>query len=109
MSVVKASRKKHRIGVILCIVSIIVPCWSKTNVSSDKDVESIQGYFLLNVTQKLSEDFNRTYNEELGISFIKVSTFKINRNCHSAASGVLENLRYIQLCSSSTRSKQSTS
>lgn len=95
MNVEKASRKKHRIGVILCIASIILPCWSKTSIYSDKDVESIQGYFLLNITQKLSEDFNRTYNEELGISFIKVSRLKMKCNCDCAASNVVENLRYI--------------
>lgn len=109
MNVEKTSSKYHRIGVILCIASIILPCWSKTSVSSDKNVESIQGYFLLNITQKLSEDFNRTYNEELGISFIKVSVLKVNCNSYNAASYVLENLRYIQLCGGSTRSKQSTS
>lgn len=44
------------------------------NVSFEKPVESIHGVYLRDVADKLSENFNSTNYEELGIGYIKVSS-----------------------------------
>lgn len=58
--------------VLLLITSLIVNCVSKQSGSKVSNVESIHGYFLQSIAKKLSEEFNKTNNEELGISFTQV-------------------------------------
>lgn len=58
--------------VLLLFTPLIVHCVSKQSGAKVSNVESIQGYFLQSIAQKLSEDFNKTNNEELGISFAEV-------------------------------------
>lgn len=58
--------------VLLLIITLAVQCASKQLSTREPNVESIQGYFLQSIAQKLSEDFNKTNNEELGITFTQV-------------------------------------
>lgn len=57
---------------LLVLLSIIQCCVAK-NLPSEKPVESIDGLYLQDIADKLSENLNKTNNEELGVTYIKVS------------------------------------
>lgn len=41
----------------------------------EKPIESIDGFYLKDIAEKLSENLSKTNNEELGVAFIKVSFY----------------------------------
>lgn len=50
---------------------VIVSCLCK-NVSSEKQVDNMDELYLQNIADWLSDNLNRTNNEELGAAYIKV-------------------------------------
>lgn len=57
---------------LLLLLSINQCCATK-NFTSEKPVESIDGLYLQDIANILSENLNKTNNEELGVTYIKVS------------------------------------
>lgn len=63
---------KYLVYVVLILFCAIGWCVGK-NVSSEKPVESIDGLYLRDIAERLSVSLNKTNDEELGVSYIKVS------------------------------------
>lgn len=61
-----------RIFAFLILLSVNSSCYAK-NSTWDKSVESIDGLYLQDIADRLSENLNRTNNEELGVTYIKVN------------------------------------
>lgn len=61
-----------KIAALFFIFHGIVSCSGKDGYL-EKPVESINGLYLKDIADRLSENFNRTNNEELGVTYIKVS------------------------------------
>lgn len=80
----------------LFLITVAPACFSKYLSASERQVEGIKGYFLENIAVKLRDEFNKTNNEELGVSYIWVR-MSMFTNCSLVVTFLflLENLRKV--------------